>query len=39
MLSQTMLGRIDLRLRQITGKTDQYFGGLSIILTGELLLN
>ncbi len=32
---QTMLSRIDIRLRQITLKKSQYFGGLSVILTGD----
>jgi ATP-dependent DNA helicase PIF1 len=35
MLSQTMLYRIDQRMRQITQRTDRSFGGLSIILTGD----
>ena len=35
MLSQTMLSKIDIRLRQITQKKSQYFGGLSVILTGD----
>lgn len=35
MLSQTMLTRIDKRMRQITQKLDVYFGGLSLILTGD----
>ena len=35
MISQIMLARIDLRMRQIAQKLDQYFGGLSVILTGD----
>jgi len=35
MLSQTMLFRIDRRLRQITTKINDMFGGLSIILSGD----
>jgi hypothetical protein len=35
MLSQTMLSKIDLRLRQIKQKRSIPFGGLSIILTGD----
>ena len=35
MLGQAMLGWIDRRCRQATGKTDEVFGGLSIILVGD----
>jgi ATP-dependent DNA helicase PIF1 len=35
MLSQTMLSKIDFRLRQIKQRHNLYFGGLSIILTGD----
>ena len=35
MLSQVMLARIDERMRQITQKLDKFFGGLSLILTGD----
>jgi len=35
MLSQTMLSKIDLRLKQIKQKNSEYFGGISIILTGD----
>ena len=35
MLSQTMLARIDKRMRQITQKFEDYFVGLSVILTGD----
>jgi hypothetical protein len=35
MMSQTMLGKIDGRLRQAKCKPDSLFGGLSIILTGD----
>ena len=35
MLSQTMLARIDKRMRQITQKFEIFFGGLSLILTGD----
>ncbi|RMZ93354.1 ATP-dependent DNA helicase, partial [Brachionus plicatilis] len=35
MLSQAMFGLIDNRLRQATGKLEELFGGLSIILTGD----
>ncbi len=35
MLSQTMLSKIDLRLRQIKQKYAEPFGGISIILTGD----
>jgi hypothetical protein len=35
MLSQTILAIIDKRLREATGKKNVYFGGISIILTGD----
>ena len=35
MVSQVMLHLIDYRLREATGKSDLYFGGISIILTGD----
>jgi len=35
MLGQTMLGWIDRHCRQATGKSDEVFGGLSIILVGD----
>jgi hypothetical protein len=35
MMSQTMLGKIDGRLRQAKCKPDSLFGGFSIILTGD----
>ena len=35
MLGQTMLDWIDRRCRQATGKSDEVFGGLSIILFGD----
>ncbi|CAF1097582.1 unnamed protein product [Brachionus calyciflorus] len=35
MLSQAVLGIIDKRLREATGKQSEYFGGLSILLTGD----
>ena len=35
MLGQTLFGWIDRRCRQATGKTDEIFGGKSIILVGD----
>ena len=35
MLGQTLLGWIDERCRQATGRTDELFGGKSIILVGD----
>ena len=35
MLGETMLGWIDRRCRQATGRSDEVFGGLSIILFGD----
>lgn len=35
MLSQALLGLIDNRLRQATGKHEELFGGVAIILTGD----
>jgi len=35
MVSQLMLGMIDYRLRQIKQNNSEYFGGISIILTGK----
>ena len=35
MLGQTLLGLVDRRCRQATGKTDEVFGGKSIILVGD----
>ncbi len=35
MVSQALLGQIDSRLRQATGKKNLFFGGISIILVGD----
>ena len=35
MLGQTLFGWIDKRCRQATDKTDEVFGGISIILVGD----
>ena len=35
MLSQSLFAQIDQRLRQATGKKQDFFGGLSIILVGD----
>lgn len=35
MLSQINLATIDQRLRQATTKLDLFFGGISVILTGD----
>lgn len=35
MLGQTLFGWIDKHCRQATGKTDELFGGISIILVGD----
>ena len=37
MNGQDIFGFIDLRLREITGKHDQYFGGLNVLLFGDPL--